>query len=195
MRKRPMQRAHRRVNEFLAVSVLCLVSVLARAGEGRIADTPVAPQPSAESQSLLAYLSYIYGKKILSGQQDGLRGTNDVSFELSYIEQNSGKLPAILGLDLSGTTMAQTNAHDVVRRAIAWHKQNGIVTICWHWTAPMGRRAFYTKDTDFDIRQAVIEGTPEHTAAIRDIDRIADELKLLRDAGVPVLWRPLHEMN
>jgi len=196
MWKRPILR---RADRFrLAVSALCLASVLARAGEARIADTPVAPQPSAESQSLLAFLSDIYGKKILSGQQDGLRGTNDVSFELSYIEQNSGKLPAILGLDLSGATFvspAHTNAHEIVRRAIAWHKQNGIVTICWHWTAPIGKRAFYTKDTDFDVRQAVIEGTPEHAAVLQDIDRIADELKLLRDAGVPVLWRPLHEMN
>jgi len=41
----------------------------------------------------------------------------------------------------------------------------------------------------------VIDGTPEHAAVLRDIDRIAEELKLLRDAGVPVLWRPLHEAN
>ena len=30
---------------------------------------------------------------------------------------------------------------------------------------------------------------------IRDIDAIAEQLKRLQDAGVPVLWRPLHEAS
>jgi hypothetical protein len=41
----------------------------------------------------------------------------------------------------------------------------------------------------------VTEGTPENEALLRDLDKIAGELEVLRDAHVPVLWRPLHEAN
>src|SRR5450759_1480464 len=59
----------------------------------------------------------------------------------------------------------------------------------------MNEPAFYTKETTFDISRAVTEGTPEYDAVLRDLDLIADELEVLRDAHVPVLWRPLHEAN
>ena len=71
------------------------------------ADTPVTPNASPEAQSLIAFLSDIYGTKTLSGQQEGWRGTNELSFELNYIQTNTGKLPAILGLDFSGVTMPE----------------------------------------------------------------------------------------
>ncbi len=163
-------------------------------------DTPVTPGASAEARSLLSYLSDVYGKKTLSGQQQSWHtGTNELCFELNYIQANTGKLPAIVGFDLSGVTAerrpGRTNQHEVVNQAIDWHQRNGIITICWHWIAPTGKRAFYVKDTDFDVRQALIDGTPEHAGMLKDIDAIAEELKLLRDAHVPVLWRPLHEAN
>ncbi|MBC8096645.1 MAG: hypothetical protein H7Y43_12620, partial [Akkermansiaceae bacterium] len=164
------------------------------------ADTPVVPNASPEAQSLLSFLSDSYGRKTLSGQQKGWRNTtNEFCFELTYIKEHTGKLPAIFGLDLSGATAerrpGRTNRHEVVKDALDWHQRNGIVTICWHWNAPTGKRAFYSKDTEFDLRQGLIEGTPEHAGILRDIDAVAVELKLLRDAKVPVLWRPLHEAN
>jgi len=41
----------------------------------------------------------------------------------------------------------------------------------------------------------VTAGTPEYAATEHDLDVIAAELEVLRDAHVPVLWRPLHEAN
>jgi mannan endo-1,4-beta-mannosidase len=52
---------------------------------------------------------------------------------------------------------------------------------------------FYTQNTGFDVSKAVIPGTAEYIATIRDIDAIADLLRKLRDLKIPVLWRPLHE--
>ena len=43
------------------------------------------------------------------------------------------------------------------------------------------------------MSKAVVSGTAEYNATIRDIDEIAVQLKKLRDAKIPVLWRPLHE--
>ncbi len=169
-------------------------------GANSLADTPVTPNASREARALLAYLHDIHGKKMLSGQQRGWRGTNELSFELEHIQKHTGKLPAILGLEAAGLMgeRGQTgNGLSVVaRQALDWYSnRNGIVTFCWHWNAPVGRPAFYTKDTDFDAARAVTPGTPEYAGVLHDLDTIAEQLKLLQVAHVPVLWRPLHEAN
>ena len=163
------------------------------------AETPVTPGASAEVQSLLAYFSDIYGKKILSGQQEGWRGTNELGPELTYLKNTTGELPALLALDFSPCTKQaphQDTQHQAVKSAIDWYNhRNGVVAFCWHWYAPLGEKAFYTKDTHFNLSTAMTEGTAENKALLRDLDVIAGELKLLRNAHVPVLWRPLHEVN
>jgi len=163
------------------------------------ADTPVTPNASPEARRLLAFFSDIYGKRIISGQQDGWQWTNGLSFELNYIINTTGELPALLAMDVSSYTdksaRRDTN-HRLMQHALDWSQQrHGLVEFCWHWRAPMGEPAFYTKDTKFDISRAVIPGTSENTAVLHDMDLIANELEVLRDAHVPVLWRPLHEAN
>jgi len=181
---------------------LCVAAALilsAQTALGFVADTPVTPGASPETQSLLAYFSSIYGTKIISGQQDGWRRTNALSEELNYITNTTGKLPALLAMDVTGYTdksPRRDTTHVMMKRAAGWFNQrNGIVELCWHWHAPMNEPAFYTKETTFSVSRAVTEGTPEHAATLQDLDLIADELEILRDAHVPVLWRPLHEPN
>ena len=163
------------------------------------ADTPVTPGASREAQSLLTFFADIYGKKIISGQQDGWRRTNGLSAELNYITNTTGQLPALLAFDIAPYTdqsPRRDTQHRLAHRAADWFNQrNGLVEFCWHWRAPLNEPAFYTKDTTFDISRAVTEGTPENAAVLRDLDLAADELEILRDAHVPVLWRPLHEAN
>jgi hypothetical protein len=187
--------ATRAMKIFLVVLLLLPALVVF----GFEADTPVTPRASREAQSLLTFFADTYGQKIISGQQDGWRRTNGLSVELNYITVTTGKLPALLAMDVSGYTdkspRRDTN-HLLMKHAAEWFNQrNGIVELCWHWRAPLNEPAFYTKDTMFDISRAVTEGTPEHEATLLDLDLIANELEILRDAHVPVVWRPLHEAN
>ena len=69
------------------------------------------------------------------------------------------------------------------------------MTICFHWFAGRPREAFYTDSTDFNLVEALKDGTPDNQEFIREMDEVAEELKKLRDAGVPVLWRPFHECD
>ena len=78
-----------------------------------------------------------------------------------------------------------------------------IVTLCWHWNAPShlidepGKewwRGFYTEATTFDLASTLAHPeSDEYASLIRDIDVIAGHLQELKDVGVPVLFRPLHE--
>ena len=53
--------------------------------------------------------------------------------------------------------------------------------------------AFYKADTEFDATNATVEGTWENKVFTKDLKNAAAYLKLLRDADIPVLWRPFHE--
>ena len=53
--------------------------------------------------------------------------------------------------------------------------------------------AFYKADTEFDAANATVEGTWEIKVFTEDLKNAAAYLKLLRDADIPVLWRPFHE--
>ena len=164
-----------------------------------IASNVVTPNPSTATTELYDFLSKTYGKVILSGQYGG-----DVEF--NRIKSVSGKTPLIRGFDLieySPSRVVHGATSTETEKAIAWHAQKGIVTFAWHWNAPKdlidqpGKewwRGFYTEATTFDVTKAMNNtASDEYALIIRDIDAIAVQLKKLKDANVPVLWRPLHE--
>ncbi|PGH11017.1 hypothetical protein AJ80_07293 [Polytolypa hystricis UAMH7299] len=167
-------------------------------GSHDITTTPVNPNANSDARALLNYLGSIYGSKILSGQQD--------QESLDWVTNNVGKTPAILGVDLMDYTESRTSrgaSSTDVDKAIAFANRGGITTFCWHWGAPSGLydssdqpwwSGFYTEASSFNIATALADtsGT-NYNLLINDIDTIAVELKRLQSAGVPVLWRPLHE--
>jgi len=91
----------------------------------------------------------------------------------------------------------------LVETAIRISRDGYIVTLMWH-AAPPGEddccdgTKIWTWDRRPTVekwRELTTDGTPTNLAWKEQADRIAEYLKQLRDAGVPVLWRPYHEMN
>ncbi|MEK4272850.1 glycosyl hydrolase [Paenibacillus sp. FSL R7-0026] len=163
-----------------------------------INSAPVNEAATSEARELMAFLIERYGKGMLSGQQD--------YSNLNWINENTGRKPAVIGFDLMEYSPSRTERGAVsqeIRDAIAWHRQGGIVTLCWHWNAPTdlidepGKewwRGFYTDATTYDLASALADTESDaYQLLIRDIDAIAFHLQELKDAGVPVLFRPLHE--
>jgi hypothetical protein len=145
------------------------------------------PSSSPEAQALYSYLLDIYGKKILSGQMWVPWGMN----ELNYIQEKTGKQPAIAGVDF----IHQGSNADEVKHAIDWWKSGGISTIMWHWGAPGIGEGYENSKERIDIDKCFVEGTKEHTAFWSELKTKADLLEKIRDAHVPILWRPYHELN
>lgn len=158
----------------------------------------VNPNATPEARALMSLLVDLYGKAILSGQQEYRN--------LVWLADNVGKLPAIVGFDFmddSPSRVERGARSNETQLAISWHRQGGIVTFVWHWNAPKdlidqpGKewwRGFYTEATTFDVAYALSHPESEdYQLILRDIDAIAAKLKELQDAGVPVLFRPLHE--
>jgi hypothetical protein len=145
------------------------------------------PNPSREAEALYRFLLEIYGKRILSGQMWAPWGYD----ELKYIQEKTGKQPAIRGMDF----IHQKDNEAEVKHAIEWWNSGGIPTIMWHWGGPGLGEGYENSKGRIDIDKCFIEGTKEYSAFWSELKTKADLLEKIRDAHVPVLWRPYHELN
>lgn len=144
---------------------------------------PVTPDASGEAKALLNFLYSINGEKVLAGQQ----GMDEVE----YIKNITGRYPAIKGFDL----IHENENEKVIQSVIDWWHRGGIPTVMWHWGAPGKGPGYENSKKEIDIERCFIKGTVENKAMWSDLRRIADWLTILRDANVPVLWRPMHECD
>ena len=154
----------------------------------------------------MKYLADISGDRIVTGQH-----TQTIPMEeLEKIRKVTGKEPALLGFELlayspninekdtDDACMTEViENRDTLKCAYDWADKKGLITFTWHWFSPLGGRskAFYTENTDFDADKAIIPGTDEYDAMISDLDHMAGILKPFSDKGIPILWRPFHEMD
>ena len=161
---------------------------------------PVSENTNEETLELFNYLKSIYGKQILAGQQY----SNANQYENIMYYNTTGDMPAIMGFDFLFAQGTDEPDFTQIEEAIKWHnEQNGIVAFCWHWKVPVDisndnvkGTAFYSKEIrNFSLENAVTPGTKEYEVVIKDIDTIALYLQRLESAGVPVIWRPLHEAS
>lgn len=156
------------------------------------------------AKTAMNFLTEQYGKKILTGQYIS---TAEMP-EINAIETVTGRRPALLLADLGGASP------ELVDAALSWGESGGLVSLMWHWEAPVGEKSVYAEQTAFDLTKAVttldiaqkssqeIEEfrksgkiSEETAALLRDIDAVSEQLKRFQEKGVPVLWRPLHEAS
>nr|AGS52097.1 mannan endo-1,4-beta-mannosidase [uncultured bacterium contig00029] len=145
--------------------------------------------------------------------------------EISFIRQSSSnKTPALVGFDFmhatgkemenAGTTgnWFKNYTSATVSLAKELYQRGGIPAYSWHWRDPLkNEKGFYSPSADadnsdktnFDLTTACtnLNCTAWNTSSmpyqkmVEDIDIVADYLKELQDAGVAVLWRPIHEAS
>jgi mannan endo-1,4-beta-mannosidase len=162
----------------------------------------INPDADTTTKGLMKYLTDVYGKQFLTGQY-GDEGF--FSNEVQAISNVTGKLPAVLGLDMieySPSRVENGSSSSSVERAIDWWDRGGIVTMCWHWNAPSKYitgdwySGFRAEATNIDLAK-IMNGEDEegYELLMEDIDAIAVQLQRLQEAGVPILWRPLHEAS
>ena len=165
------------------------------------------PNADENTRRMYKFLCDIYGKYSLAGQyaDEGRQ-----SSEYEKITAKTGKTFAVLGLDVSGYSLC-SQAHGsesrTVEYAYDWYTNaGGIVQLCWHWTSPGDYapndesrpwyKSFYKESSTIDLDK-IMNGEDEegYKLLMDDIDNMSGQLARLRDAGVPVLWRPLHEAS
>ncbi len=143
---------------------------------------------NAKTTTVFNYLRDNFGQHIISAQQESTwMGSPD--YEMNYLLEVTGKLPAIRGLDFMNNDF-----EGVAERAIEWDKKGGLVTICWHTGVDISGYNESKKDRP-DFKKLLTPGTPEYVHLMKSWDKAAQTLAYLKEQNVPVLWRPFHEFD
>lgn len=160
---------------LLLVSAASSLFSINASAQNTCGQTPADPDSNIQAKNLLCYLK---NNTYISGQTD--------MPDADKVQQWTGRYPAIIAFDFYRYTDGDTSE---TQKAIDFAKvKKGIVAFQWHWKCPRGGE-YYT-DCAFDQ-----DMNNPNSKLYQDIDVVARELKKMGDAGVPVLFRPLHEAN
>ncbi|MEK5464051.1 glycosyl hydrolase [Paenibacillus sp. FSL R7-0210] len=166
----------------------------------KIQMSPADAELGAPARKLLETLYWLQGQGMISGQHDYLESPDDINNKL---KNTAGSYAGLHGYEMgpiSGQTekLISSQRQGVTDSAIRWHKAGGIVAMTYHANLPGSAPAWTNVSmslSEANFSKYITAGTPEYTAMIAELDKVAVFLKKLDDAGVPVLWRPYHEMN
>ncbi|HEY1406918.1 MAG TPA: glycosyl hydrolase, partial [Spirochaetota bacterium] len=165
----------------------------------------------AERAKVLAYISDLSGggvEGVLSGQNCG--HGNEIA-EWNYdrfieaLHTQTGQYVSIIGVDYEYMREYTVDELKAANTVFKKHWLNGgLVAINMSPVNPWGNKHNWedikfswpgTKYNGTDLMKLITPGSEVYDAWMAKLDRIAEGLKDLRDAGVIVMWRPMQEMN
>ncbi len=173
---------------------------------------PVNANASKQAKELLSYLNDLSSSNnrgTLTGQHNWLEEPTGNIIRL-VLPVSGGKYPAISSYELGAiagqTEQVVTNQRKaVIDTALAYWRAGGIPAFSWHQQFPLtsyrwenvwndsNPAAGYKTQAEFN--QCVTPGTAQYNWLLSEYDKVAGHLKVLKDAEVPILFRPYHEMN
>jgi len=189
------------MRHVILASVLCMCTTCAAAAQTPDAQ-PVNPDATPAARALLHDIDTISGRATIAGQHNF---PNSVSRYSDRVYDLTGEYPGIFGQDFGfagGDDKDSTLGRpSMIEEVIRQYRNGAVIALTWHSVRPTDDEPVTFRDsvqghlTDWEWRQVLTPGTDLYTRWCRQVDRIAGYLKELQDAGVPVLFRPYHEMN
>lgn len=167
----------------------------------RVPVQPSDPNATAETKQLLSWLTGLPkrdSQRVVSGQQITASAREDYSRLFTGLGRQVGRQPALIGVSFDGYWNSR-----IVPVLIDHWKAGGLVTIDLHRPNPFLDRAdpesyrINSSDPKPDLR-ALLAGAPPSPARSRwraDMEKLGDIMQELAEAGVVVIFRPLHEAN
>jgi mannan endo-1,4-beta-mannosidase len=167
-----------------------------------MAGTPRAEAfPATSRDSLISYLNTISGQYTISGQHNREPNTDPTKYT-RVAQSITGQTPGLWGGDFLFLPEDVNARQTMVSEAIRQWQAGSVVALTWHFCPPtVGSTCNWDANgvlshlSDGQWSQLVTDGSALNTAFRRRLDEVVPYLRQLRDAGVPVLWRPVHEMN
>lgn len=165
---------------------------------------------NATAQMLYNYMQSIYGSQILSG---AIANVSVNQVEAGLVKKLTGKTPAMLTIDYifsnltnERSTWEQASIYKKIDTYKAHSDANGIVSACWHLNVPSAETYAAKNDVNnedkkvswsashyFSAREAVKAGTWQNEFLEFSLGQVIEDLKLFKEADIPVVWRPFHE--
>lgn len=163
---------------------------------------PVNPDATPETRELLKKIDQISGHFTLTGQHNF---PNHVSRWSDRIYDLTGKFPAIFGQDFGFSGGDDKDSVEgrpsMIEEAKRQYRNGAVIALTWHAVRPTDDEPVTFRDsvqghlTDFEWNEVLTPGTDLYNRWVEQVNEIAGYLRQLQAAGVPVLFRPYHEMN
>jgi hypothetical protein len=165
--------------------------------------TPVTPNATQQTKNALCYLYSIYGKSVLSGQQEGNWSDNPTDIS-SYAGQGL-KTPAVHGTDFAYHSSAGcTGVNISTTHAIAHWNAGGLVMYRYHSGMPVsgttcmndcytGTNCSESTPGSGFFTNIITAGTAENTAWTSRLDYMTVQFKAMAAANMPVILALFHE--
>ncbi len=163
---------------------------------------PVDRNATPEARALLHEIDSLSGHYTLTGQHNF---PNHVSRWTDRVYDLTGKYPALFGQDFGfsgGDDKDSVEGRPSMIEEVKRQYRNGsVIALCWHAVRPTDDEPVTFRDsvqghlTDFEWNELLTPGTNLNARWIAQVDVIAGYLRQLQEAGVPILFRPYHEMN
>ncbi len=188
----------------LIVVIACGNGSAQTAPDGKAQPTalPVNSNATPEARELLREIDLISGHATLTGQHNF---PNHLSRWSDRVYDLTGKFPAIFGQDFGFSGGEDKDSADgrpsMVEEAIRQYRNGAVIALTWHAVRPTDDEPVTFRDsvqghlTDFEWNELLTPGTDIYNRWVEQVDVIAGYLRQLQAAGVPVLFRPYHEMN
>ncbi len=174
----------------------------AQAADWLVEHAPVNPNAAPEARALLHYLYSLSGTHTLTGQHN-FPGQSEYSTNLST--SLTGETPALYGTDWGFAAAGDKDSayvrHELTAELMRRWQGGAVITLCWHAVRPTEDEPVTFSDsvqghlTDAEFDALLTPGTSIHKHWCVQVDMVAEYLKQLQDAHVPILWRPFHEIN
>jgi mannan endo-1,4-beta-mannosidase len=162
--------------------------------------SPADAFAATSKTTVINYLKTITGNHIVSGQHNKEPATSPGQYT-QQVHDITGQWPGLWGGDMMFTATDIANRQSVINQAKTEWANGSLVALTWHACSPtVGATCAFdggvkTGITDAQFQQIVTAGTTLSNTWRSRMAAVVPYLKQLKDAGIPVLWRPFHEMN
>ncbi len=156
-------------------------------------------------EDVMTVLGKVYNSDQIIVGTEVTNSANTIALTLENYYEKSGQYPGILGLDVRLSNLyklGEAGRAKVVADLTNYAAGGGLVTASAHFSNPAENGGDPTVENyrgklggDDAWAQLVTEGTDYNASFKKELEGIADFFEELKENGVPVIWRPLHETN
>ncbi len=181
-----------RASIALAAGVLLTVGLSAPSA-------PAAAPAASTPANVIGFLDGISGNHTVSGQHNREPNSSPAQWT-DKVDAITGVYPGLWEGDFLYAADDIAHRQTMVDEAKAEWAAGSLVGLMWHECPPTMAEPCDWNDVQSKLSSAqwndlVTDGTALDKAWKAELDRIVPYLQQLKDAGIPVLWRPLHEIN
>ncbi|GAA2335249.1 glycosyl hydrolase [Dactylosporangium salmoneum] len=188
------------MRSWTRATIAATASLAAVAGGLAATATEAAAFGAATPAAVVNYLHTISGNHIVSG----VHNKEPLSNPSAYTAQAhtiTGKWPGLWGGELGFRADDIANRQTMTNQAKTEWTNGSLVALTWHMCRPDVSTCEFdggvngSKLSDAEWSSLITSGGSLNNAYKAKLDTAVPYLQQLKDAGVPVLFRPLHEMS